>query len=173
MSTDQSTGIGLGTASVVVTVSLAMGYFSWRSFKRRQELRQLDLVGTWRDVIQPGAGSDSNRRLTKDTASIDNTFLQEILHNIHGYFNTTVEGSFRGNRVVIRVCEFREIVLDRGILNEIQAAADLKHDNILALRGLIVGPRPGLAVLYNFCAKGSLSVSREKSILFFNLDPLR
>lgn len=65
----------------------------------------------------------------------------------------------RGNLVILRSCRKLKLELTREVRRQVKDVRTALHENILRYVGAILGP-DGTAVLYEFCAKGTLQVNQ-------------
>lgn len=69
-------------------------------------------------------------------------------------------GNWQGRAVMVRICEKHRIHLDKRTLTDIKIARSIVHENLLRFLGAVLEPEH-LAVIGEYCSKGSLQVGRQ------------
>ena len=161
MCTGQNLGIALGAVGSLLLIGCIAAVIGFRILKRRAELAQLDVLGTWREVDKPQIAIV--KKLTKEVEVMGSHTSVEYnkLLDDYSYFGPqTINATFRGIRVIVRVCERDQLIINRSVLIEVKTVRSIQDDNVARLMGLCAGPQR-VAVMYEYCAKGSLFVSSQ------------
>ncbi|GAU96048.1 hypothetical protein RvY_07549 [Ramazzottius varieornatus] len=152
----QNLGIALGVVGSLLLIGCIAGAIAFRILKRRAELAQLDVLGTWREVDKPQIAIA--KKLAKEVEAMGSHVSVEHnkLLDDYSYFGPqTVNATFRGIRVIVRICEKDHVIINRSVLVEVKTVRAIQDDNVARLLGLCAGPQR-VAVMYEYCAKGSL-----------------
>lgn len=151
-------GVSLGTIGALAIIGFAIGIIAYQVLHRRAELAQLDLLGSWRDITKAQTAVIKTSKKSADQGSHASFDANALMEAADGTNTATVTALFHTNRVMLRVCEPEQVHINRTILGEIRAVRAIANDNVVKLEGLCTGPHR-VAVMYSYCAKGSLAVS--------------
>ncbi|OQV18219.1 Atrial natriuretic peptide receptor 1 [Hypsibius exemplaris] len=153
--------IALGLCVVLTLIALVIFGISYSIIHRRSEMAQLNILGTWNDVTRAQTATVNyrvSRKITPDLGShvsLDPRGLMDNPNLLISSGSQTTTATFRGTRVMLRVCE-TEQVSTGVILKEVKIARSIASDNVATLAGICTGPYR-VAVMYGYCAKGSLA----------------
>ncbi|XP_055338946.1 atrial natriuretic peptide receptor 2-like isoform X2 [Paramacrobiotus metropolitanus] len=150
------------TVGVALGVMLIGGVVGFLMYKRAQELAALssmDWLAQWSELTyNEGSKSRSSRmsvmtvesrksemNTKQDRATL---FSENAVARTHQVF-------FRGNLVLLRMCEKKKIDLTKEVREEVKKVRIVTHENLMRFVGAILGPDQ-TAVLMEFCSKGCL-----------------
>ncbi|XP_055338944.1 atrial natriuretic peptide receptor 1-like isoform X2 [Paramacrobiotus metropolitanus] len=158
---------GLPITEIVVGVALGIlvlvgitGFLMYKRAREEVNLSSMDWLAQWSELTyNDGANRKShnsvttvNSSKTESTKKHDKMTLNFTTSNS---FSKTHQVFFRGNLVLLRMCEKRKIELTKELRDEVKSVRIVIHENLMRFVGAILGPEQ-TAVLLEFCSKGNL-----------------
>ena len=155
-----------------IATTFLLIYITYKRRVRKQELRLLNFFCSWHDISSVRLMSTGTCRVR--TTAVDNCTINASLtaavfevvpqEDRVGFFSQTSEGMYRGNRVILRVCQPQSLHITKKLLNEVKMARSVVGEHVLEMTGISTGPER-IAVLYSYSSKGSISVNDGKNAI--------
>ncbi|OQV18214.1 Atrial natriuretic peptide receptor 1 [Hypsibius exemplaris] len=159
--TDEILEITLGSCAALAVVFLVISGIVYVFFHRRMEMAQLNILGMWHDIAKAQTATVNyrvSRKLKPDLGSHVSLDPRGLINHpdlIMASSSKTTTATFRGTRVILRVCETGQVSTS-VILKEVKMARAITNDNVAKLAGICTGPFR-VAVMYEYCSKGSIA----------------
>jgi hypothetical protein len=154
----QTLGIALGVVGGLTLICMFVSCLIYQILHRRSEIAHLHILGSWNEITKAqSAIIKVIKKMADDKGSHTSLDTRMIMEKPQQY-PQTITALFRGARVILRICEPNQLQINRIFLNEVKIVRTIQNDNVAKLVGLCTGPHR-VAVMYAFCAKGSLTVS--------------
>ena len=136
-------------------------------------------ISDWDEIQSDHKGPGAGSRISMNSATSSKTALQHsgslysgteasVTHSDRGARNKLVRSTgrlvfatWRGQMVMVRICDRKYIELNKKLLAEVKVVRDIVHDNLLRFLGAIFD-LDHTAVIGEYCSKGSLQVKRHK-----------